>query len=90
VLYFLVITGCSPLKASASFGGKYDHLQGRRISQAKNQHEAGSKQSLKMEATYSSETSAEFRQTTECYFPEDRKVSLSLLLNNGNKCTFIK
>jgi hypothetical protein len=38
---------CGPVKATRSFGGTYRlHLQGRRISQAKKQHEAGSKQIL--------------------------------------------
>jgi hypothetical protein len=50
------------------------HLQGRRIGQAKYQREAGSKQSLKMDATYSSETSVNFQQTTRPYIPEDRAL----------------
>jgi hypothetical protein len=43
---FCDITPCSPLKVNQSFGGTCRlHLQDRRISQAKNQHETGSKQS---------------------------------------------
>jgi hypothetical protein len=42
------ITPCSPLKVNRSFGTTCRlHLQCRRISQARNQHEAGSKHSLK-------------------------------------------
>jgi hypothetical protein len=40
------ITLCSPLKVSRCFGGTWRiHLQGRRIGKARNQHEAGSKES---------------------------------------------
>jgi hypothetical protein len=39
-----VLTPCSPLKTSRSFGGAYHlHLQGRITSKARNQHETGSK-----------------------------------------------
>jgi hypothetical protein len=42
---FCDITPCSPLKVSWCFRGTCCfHLQGQRISQARNQHEAGSKQ----------------------------------------------
>jgi hypothetical protein len=47
------ITPCSPLKVNRHFGGIYHlQLQARRISRARNQREAGSKQSstMKMEA----------------------------------------
>jgi hypothetical protein len=74
---FCDIAPCSRLKVSHSFGGTCRfHLQIRRISQARNQREAGIKQSLayssilKMEATYSSETSVGFQRTTRCYIPE--------------------
>jgi hypothetical protein len=44
---FWDITPCNPLKVGRRFGGTCRlHHQGRRISQARNQHEAGSKQSL--------------------------------------------
>jgi hypothetical protein len=44
---FWDITPCSPLKVSRLFGRTYRlHLHGRRISQARIQREAGSKQSL--------------------------------------------
>jgi hypothetical protein len=44
---FWNITPCSPLKINGRVGGTCRlHHQGRIISQARNQHEAGSKQSL--------------------------------------------
>jgi hypothetical protein len=44
---FRDITPCSLLKVNGHFGGTFClHRQGRRISQERNQHEAGSKQSL--------------------------------------------
>jgi hypothetical protein len=61
-------------------------LQGWRISQARNQHEAGSKQcfmlvsclsyslTLKMEVICSSGTSVDFQWTTWWYVPEDRTI----------------
>jgi hypothetical protein len=43
---FWDITPCSPLKVNRRFGGTYRlHLQGPRISQARNQREAGGEQS---------------------------------------------
>jgi hypothetical protein len=42
---FCVVSPYSPLKVNRSFGGtSHFHLQGRRIRQAKNRHEAGSKE----------------------------------------------
>jgi hypothetical protein len=42
---FLDTTPCSPLKTNQCFGGTCPlHLEGRRINQARNRHEAGSKQ----------------------------------------------
>jgi hypothetical protein len=83
----MVITPCSPLKVNRYFGGTCClHLQGRKIGQARNQREPESKQSftlvsclaysstLKMEATCSSETSADFQRTTRRYISEDRTV----------------
>jgi hypothetical protein len=44
---FWNITPCSPLKTNRRFWGTCRlQLQDRRVSQARNQHEAGSKQSL--------------------------------------------
>jgi hypothetical protein len=44
---FRDITLCSPLKVNGRFKGTYhNHLQVRTISQARNQHEADSKQGL--------------------------------------------
>jgi hypothetical protein len=79
---FWGITPCSPFKANRRLGGTYRlGVQGRRIIQARNQHEAGSKQrsytsysTLNMEAKYSSETSVDFQRTTCLYIPEDRTL----------------
>jgi hypothetical protein len=77
---FWIITLCSSLKVNGRFGGTcHLHLHSRRISHARNQHEAGSRQSsclaysstLKMEATCSSETSVDFKLTTWRCKPED-------------------
>jgi hypothetical protein len=39
----------SPLKVNQRFGGTcYLHLQGLKVSQARNQHEAGSKQKIEL------------------------------------------
>jgi hypothetical protein len=70
---------CSPLKVNPRFGGTYRlHLQSRRINQARNQLEAGSKQSsclaysstLKTEATRCPETTVVFQRATRRYIPE--------------------
>jgi hypothetical protein len=61
------------------------HIPGQRISQARNQREAGNMQSkpiyclayssiLKKDATWSSETSVDFQWTTYRYVPEDRAL----------------
>jgi hypothetical protein len=64
------ILPCSPFKAKQHFRRKcYLNLMGLRVSQARNQHEAGSKQT---EVTCSSETSVGFQQTIQPYVPEDR------------------
>jgi hypothetical protein len=71
------IKPCSSLKLSRRFGGTCRlHLQGRRISQARNQHKAGGfllvySSTLKRKATCSSETSVDFQRTTQHYIPED-------------------
>jgi hypothetical protein len=65
---------CSPLKVNQHFRGTYHlHLQGRRISQARNQHES------RWQAGLSSETSVDFRWTTWCYIPEDITLHTSAL-----------
>jgi hypothetical protein len=55
------------------------HLEGRRINQAGNQREAGSKpnwspysSTLKMEEICSSETSVDFQRTTRRVIPKDK------------------
>jgi hypothetical protein len=69
--FFWDITQCGLLNVNRRCGGRYRlHLQGRRISQTRNQHEAGSRQSsrlayyltLKMEVKCSSETSVDFQR----------------------------
>jgi hypothetical protein len=56
---FWDITPCSPLRVIRRLGGACRlHLQGREISQARNE---------KIEATYSSETSVDFQRTTRGY-----------------------
>jgi hypothetical protein len=76
------ITPCSPLKVNRRFGGTYRlHLQGRKLSQPRNQlclpHDftlfscSFYSSALKMEAMCSSETSVGFQQTTRRYIPED-------------------
>jgi hypothetical protein len=85
---FWNITPCSLLKVNRRFGGTCRlHLQGRRISQARNQCEAelclllsclAYSSSLKMcfrnVAKCSSGTSVDFQRTTWCYYVEDRPV----------------
>jgi hypothetical protein len=57
----------SPIKVSRCFGGThYLNLQGRRVSQARKQHEACSKESsstMMMEAIYSTEILVGFHRT---------------------------
>jgi hypothetical protein len=79
VMYLYIfwdIPPCSHLKVNRRFGGTcWLHLPGRRISQARNQREAGSmNSSLKMEAIYSSATSVQIQRTTRRYIPEDRTL----------------
>jgi hypothetical protein len=73
---FCDITQCSPLKVNRPFTGTCRlHLQGRRISKARNQHGTGIRQSnqiLKMELRCSSETSVTFQRNTRNYIPEDK------------------
>jgi hypothetical protein len=67
---FWDIMSCIPLKVNRRFGGTYRLIiQDRRISQARNQCEAGRKKS-----SYSSETSVDFQRTTRRYIPEGRTL----------------
>jgi hypothetical protein len=74
---FWDITSCNPLRVIRRFGGTYRlHLQGRKISRARNQRERWFLaqiifSTLKMEATCFSETSADTQRTTRRYIPED-------------------
>jgi hypothetical protein len=73
---FSEITPCSPLKVNRRFGGTYRlHLQGRKISQARNPREnrwqgfilvscLAHFYTLKMEAICCSETSVDFQRST--------------------------
>jgi hypothetical protein len=79
--FFSDITLCSSLEVDRRFGGTCRlHLQGRRISHARNQHEAGSKEvlayfsTLKMEVTCSSKTLVGFQESTRRYILHDRTL----------------
>jgi hypothetical protein len=70
------ITPCSPVKINRCIRGLYRlHLQGRCVSQARNQHGVGTKRScgladswtLKMETTYCFEKSVDFHRTARSY-----------------------
>jgi hypothetical protein len=78
---------CLPFKVNRRFGGTCRlHLQSRRISQARNQYEAGGRRiftlvsclayysKLKIEATCSSKTSVDFQWTTRRYIPKNRTL----------------
>jgi hypothetical protein len=74
---------CSPLKINWRFGRTcHLHLQGRRISEARNQREESSKlvsclaysSTLKLETTCSPETSVDFQRTTRHFIPEDKTL----------------
>jgi hypothetical protein len=65
---------CSPLKVNRCFGETcLLHLQGWRISQARNQHKAGSRSSI------------DFQQTTWRYIPEDIHSVTIKFLDRGHK-----
>jgi hypothetical protein len=79
-------TPCSPLKVNQQFGGTYHlHLQGREVSQGRNQREAASSSvicftlvsclayilTLNMEVICSSKKSFDFQRTTRRYIPGD-------------------
>jgi hypothetical protein len=53
---------------------------------ARNQHEAGSKQGLRMEAICSSESSVDFHWTIRRYIPEDRTLHI-FRCENLKSCT---
>jgi hypothetical protein len=87
---FCDITQCSSLQANRCFGGTHRlHIQGRRISQARNQHESKCQSelvsclvyfsTLNIDATYSCETSVDFVRTARRYIAEDRTFQMLLL-----------
>jgi hypothetical protein len=91
-LYLLDITPSSPLKVNWRFRGTWRlHLQGRRISQARNQQGTASKtwmtyfSTLNMEVTCSSEMSIGFQRTTQRYIWEDRTLLFEI---NLTQCDF--
>jgi hypothetical protein len=64
---------CSPLSVNRRFGGTCRlHLQGQRISPARNQRE--SRWQAELEAICSSETWVDSQWTTRRYIPEDRTL----------------
>jgi hypothetical protein len=89
---FWEITPCGRVRDNRHFGGAcHFHLQGWRISQARNRRDTGCKLSyagfllglffnLMMEAMFSSKMLVDFQQTTQCYIPED-KILISVLFS---------
>jgi hypothetical protein len=74
---FWNIMPCSPLKINGRFGETCRlHIQDQRISQARNQNEAGSKQSKLKEAACSSETSLHFHWTTRISQKRDVLITI--------------
>jgi hypothetical protein len=80
---FRDITPCSTFRVNRRFGGTYNlHLQGRKISRARNQceirckHLAPASLIVNMEATSYSETSVDFQRTARRYIPEDRTLQM--------------
>jgi hypothetical protein len=91
---FWYIKPSRPLNVNRRFRGKFRyHLQGRKISQASNQHEAGSACYLlrpgfllalffdpEDKGNIFSEMSVAFQQTTGCYIPEDKTFQLACVI----------
>jgi hypothetical protein len=80
---FCDITQCSPLKANRRFG---DVASIFRVEELTLVSYLPYSSTLKMEATYSSETLGDFQQTRRRYIPEDITLQLQLF-NNGNRTT---
>jgi hypothetical protein len=86
---FWDITPCSPLKVNRPFEGTCRlHLQGRRISQARNQLGSAChlcylvySSTLKMKVTCSSETSVDFQGAAWRYIPENAFQSKNITNN---------
>jgi hypothetical protein len=77
---FWDITPCSPLKVNRLFGGTgLLHLKGRRISQARNQHDAGSRLFFDPEdgSNMFIRNVSHFKRTTRCYMTEDRTLQFT-------------
>jgi hypothetical protein len=99
---FQDIMPCSLVEVKRHFRGTYCLLlQGQRVSQMRNQHEAGSNapliaylmmasclaysSALNIEALCSSEMSLDFHQITQHYISEDRTLDLHELPQNSRK-----
>jgi hypothetical protein len=97
---FCNIIPCSPLKVNRRFGGtRHLHLQSRRMSQARNQHETTAPAScwflayysaLNIEMTYSSETSVDFHWTTRRYIPEARLFIITAVRTSNPDCYLVR
>jgi hypothetical protein len=83
------ITPCNPVKVSRRFGGACRlRFQDRSIKQARNQRGRrwqaepclAYSLTLKMEATWSSETSVDFQRAARRYVREDGRTSLNVKL----------
>jgi hypothetical protein len=81
---FWDVTPCNLLKVNRCFVGTcHPHIWGREISQARNQREAGSKQTFKMEPTCSSEALVVFRRRTLRCIPEELFIQRWFTLLEG-------
>jgi hypothetical protein len=94
---------CNALKINRRFGGTCLNLQGRRISQARNQHKelclspsftlvscSAYSSTPKMEAICSSETSVDFQRIARRYIPEDSTLHNHRCENLKSYMFFIK
>jgi hypothetical protein len=71
----------NPLKVNQHFGRTcLFHRQGPRITQARNEHEAGSKQSLIQGTCFFFETSVDFQRITRLYIPEYETLNRLLMI----------
>jgi hypothetical protein len=94
---FWDIMPCSPLKVNQRFRGAYHlHLQGRRISRARNQWQAllvscvAYSSTLKMEVICFPKTSVDFQWTTWHYIPEDSTLQMELAQKSSKKLLLFK
>jgi hypothetical protein len=90
---FWNITPSGPLKVNRQFKEICLHLQGCRVNQVRNHHEAGRKLvldyslTLKIETTCSTETSADSLRTRGHYIPEDSSsIRVLVIVSELLKC----